>query len=76
MDNLPAHKVTGMRQTIESSGAKLFYLPLILLISIQSNLPFQNLRACCAKPLHALCAPYGKPIGNSWIKINQFIALR
>jgi len=27
MDNLAAHKVTGMRQTIESSGAKLSYLP-------------------------------------------------
>jgi transposase len=27
MDNLPAHQVTGIRQTIESSGAELFYLP-------------------------------------------------
>ena len=26
-DNLAAHKVSGMRQTIESSGAKRFYLP-------------------------------------------------
>ena len=27
MDNLPAHKVTGVRQAIESAGARLFYLP-------------------------------------------------
>ena len=27
MDNLAAHKVSGMRQAIESSRAKLFYLP-------------------------------------------------
>ncbi len=27
MDNLPAHKVTGIRQAIENAGAKLQYLP-------------------------------------------------
>jgi transposase len=27
MDNLPAHKVTGVRATIESAGARLVYLP-------------------------------------------------
>lgn len=27
MDNLPAHKVTGVRQAIEDAGAWLFYLP-------------------------------------------------
>jgi transposase len=27
MDNLPAHKVTGIRQAIEAKGAKLLYLP-------------------------------------------------
>jgi len=27
MDNLPAHKVAGVRQTIEATGAKLLYLP-------------------------------------------------
>jgi transposase len=27
MDNLPAHKVAGVRETIERAGAKLFYLP-------------------------------------------------
>ncbi len=27
MDNLPAHKVTGVRQAIENAGAKLLYLP-------------------------------------------------
>ena len=27
MDNLPAHKVTGIRQAIEAQGAKLLYLP-------------------------------------------------
>ena len=27
MDNLPAHKVAGVRQAIETAGAKLLYLP-------------------------------------------------
>jgi transposase len=27
MDNLPAHKVGGIRQAIEAQGAKLLYLP-------------------------------------------------
>lgn len=27
MDNLPSHKVTGVRETIEAAGAKLLYLP-------------------------------------------------
>ena len=27
MDNLPAHKVTGVRQAIEGVGAQLLYLP-------------------------------------------------
>ena len=27
MDNLPCHKVAGVRETIESVGAKLVYLP-------------------------------------------------
>ena len=27
MDNLPAHKVAGIRQAIEAAGAKLLYLP-------------------------------------------------
>ena len=27
MDNLPAHKVTGVREAIEASGASLVYLP-------------------------------------------------
>ena len=27
MDNLPSHKVAGVRETIEAAGAKLIYLP-------------------------------------------------
>jgi transposase len=27
MDNLPAHKVTGIREAIETAGATLLYLP-------------------------------------------------
>ena len=27
MDNLPAHKITDVRQEIEAAGAKLLYLP-------------------------------------------------
>jgi DDE superfamily endonuclease len=78
IDNLPAHKVTGIRQMIESCGAKLFYLPPYSpdLNPIESNLPFQNLSPCCAKPLHALCTPCGKPLGISrrtlHYKINRY----
>ena len=27
MDNLPAHKITGVRDAIEAAGARLLYLP-------------------------------------------------
>jgi len=27
MDNLPAHKITGVRQAIKGAGARLIYLP-------------------------------------------------
>ena len=54
MDNLAAHKVDGIRQAIESSGAKLFYLPPY---SPDLNPIEFDLRVCCAKQQHALCAP-------------------
>jgi transposase len=64
MDNLPAHQVTGIRQTIESSGAKLFYLPSyspdLNPIEFFSKLK-SLLRKAAARTVRSL-APYGKPL--------------
>ena len=49
MDNLPAHKVHGVRQAIEAAGASLRYLP----YSPDFNpieMAFAKLRPCCAPP--------------------------
>ena len=40
MDNLPAHKVTGVRKAIEGAGARLLYLPRPT--SIRSKWPSPN----------------------------------
>jgi hypothetical protein len=39
MDNLPAHKVEGVRSRIEAVGAELLFLPPIRLTSIPSSKP-------------------------------------
>ena len=57
MDNLPAHKVTGIQPMIESCGAKRFYL---LPYSPDLNLPFPSSSACAARTVCALW----KTIGN------------
>jgi DDE superfamily endonuclease len=50
MDNLPAHKVHGVRQAIEAAGASLRYLPLTVPTSIPSKWPSPSSRPCCAPP--------------------------
>jgi hypothetical protein len=49
MDNLASHKVAGVREAIEASGASLIYLPPYS-PETQSNRPLQSSRPCCAKP--------------------------
>jgi len=50
MDNLPAHKVHGVRQAIEAAGASLRYLPPTAPTSIPSKWPSPSSRPSCAPP--------------------------
>jgi hypothetical protein len=47
MDNLPAHKVFGVRQAIEAVGATLRYLPAPT--STRSKWPSPSSRPCCRR---------------------------
>ena len=50
MDNLPSHKVAGIRQAIEAAGAKLRYLPRTAQTSTPSNRSSLNSKPCCERP--------------------------
>ena len=50
IDNLPAHKVEGVRAAIERTGANLRYLPPIRPISTPSRWHSQKQKPCCARP--------------------------
>ena len=52
MDNLPAHKVGGIREAIEQAGATLLYLPPSPPTSTQSRWLSPSSKPCYA-PLHA-----------------------
>jgi len=62
MDNLPAHKVHGVRQAIEAAGASLRYLPLTVPTSIPSKWHSPNSRPCCAPPPREPSPTSGKPL--------------
>ena len=49
MDNLPAHKVTGVRQAIEEAGAELIYLPSYSPDFNPIELAFSKLKAALRK---------------------------
>jgi len=51
MDNLPAHKVAGVRKTIEATGAQL-WLPPYPPISIPSNNHSQNSKPICERQVN------------------------
>ena len=53
MDNLPAHKVAGVRKTIEATGAQLWLLPPYSPISIPSNNHSQNSKPICERQVSA-----------------------
>ncbi len=49
MDSLPVHRVAGVREVIESAGAKLRYLPKYSRISTRSSKPSANSRRISEK---------------------------
>jgi hypothetical protein len=61
MDNLPAHKVAGIRQAIEARGARLLYLPPTAPISTRSRTPSPSSRLTFARPPHEPSTPSKPP---------------
>jgi hypothetical protein len=63
LDNLPAHKVAGVRQAVEAAGARLLYLPPYSPDFNPIELP--SSRRCCAQrplaPFRICARPSGKP---------------
>ena len=57
MDNLPCHKVAGVRETIESVGAKLVYLPPYSPDLNPIEQAFAKLKAMLRKSAHATASP-------------------
>ena len=53
MDNLPAHKVAGVRAAIEATGARMRLLPPYSPISTRSNSRLPSSKHCSAGPPHA-----------------------
>ena len=46
MDNLPAHRIGGVHEAIETAGARLLFLPPIRPTSIRSRWPSPSSRRC------------------------------
>jgi transposase len=65
MDNLPAHQVTGIQQTIESCGAKLFYLPPYSPDLNPIEFAFSKLKCLLCKAAARTVHTLWKTIGNS-----------
>ena len=61
MDNLPAHKVHGVRQAIEAAGASLRYLPPYSPDFNPIEMAFAKLKARCAPPQREPSPTFGKP---------------
>ena len=65
MDNLAAHKASGIRQTIESCGAKLFYLPPYSPDLNPIEFAFSKLKSLLRKAAARIVRSLWKIIGNS-----------
>lgn len=65
MDNLAAHKVSGIRQAIESSGAKLFYLPPYSPDLNPIEFAFSKLKSLLRKAAARTVRSLWKTVGNS-----------
>ena len=59
MDNLLAHKVSGVRTAIEEAGARLIYLPPYSPDFNPIEMAFPNSRRCSGRPRHAPSPSYG-----------------
>jgi DDE superfamily endonuclease len=57
IDNLPAHKVPGVREAIEARGATLRYLPQYSPDLNPIEMPFSKLKAVCVGSLSAPSVP-------------------
>ena len=68
MDNLPAHKVTGVRQAIEDAGARLIYLP-------PYSPDFNPIEMAFSKLKAALRKAAARTIPELWDVIAQAIEL-
>jgi transposase len=66
MDNLPAHKVTGVRQAIEAVGARLLYLPPYSPDLNPIEMMFSKLKALLRKAAE-------RTITDLWSAIGQLI---
>ncbi len=68
MDNLPAHKVTGVREAIEAAGASLVYLPPYSPDLNPIEMAFSkfkaHLRAAAARTLDSLCTAVAQAINR------------
>ncbi len=64
MDNLPAHKVTGVRQAIEAAGAALLYLPPYSPDLNPIELAFSKLKALLRKAAERTVDGLWDKIGN------------
>lgn len=64
MDNLPAHKVTGVRQAIENAGARLLYLPPYSPDFNPIEMAFSKLKALLRKAAARTIDGLWKIIGN------------
>ncbi len=64
LDNLGAHKVAGVRETIEAAGARVLYLP-------PYSPDFNPIEQAFAKLKALLRSAVARPVGDLWQAIRQ-----
>lgn len=74
LDNLQAHKVAGMRETIEAAGARLLYLPPYSPDFNPIKQIFAKLRLCSGQRRPAPSLICGTPSGRVWLASRQMSA--
>ncbi len=67
LDNLQAHKVAGVRETIEAAGARLFYLP-------PYSPDFNHIEQIFAKPKALLRTAAARTVSDLWHAIRLAFA--
>jgi transposase len=71
MDNLPAHKVTGVRKAIERAGARLIYLPPYSPDFNPIEMAFSKLKAMLRKAAPRTIPQLWNVIGEAIDKFNE-----